>query len=221
MTVKSARGTVSTQSRRDSRVCPCTPTTARTTCTWDWPLGRSPTDDSITFSSKPEANLAPAYVSAKLAAETVDLVGAEAAWILGPLSLQGEYTMASVEGVSGADPDPDFDGYYLQASYFLTGEFRPYNKTAGCIGPIKPESNAFAKDGGHGAWEVAARYSSIDLADSGVDKGQLQDVTLGVNWYLNPNTRVMFNYIRADLTPTSPADDGTTDIYLMRFQFAF
>ncbi len=46
-------------------------------------------------------------------------------------------------------------------------------------------------------------------------------MTVGVNWYLNPNTRLMFNYIAADLTPTSPGDDGQTDIFLVRWQIAF
>ncbi len=182
---------------------------------------RSPIDDSVTFGAKPEANLAPNYVSATIPAESLTLIGAEAAWVSGPLSVQGEYTMAAIDAPEGSSLEPDLAGYYLQASYFLTGETRAYNKAGGYIAGLKPDTNAFAKDGGNGAWELGLRYSSIDLTDSGLDEGELSDVTVGVNWYLNPNTRLMFNYIAADLTPTDPGDDGQTDIFLVRWQIAF
>ena len=175
----------------------------------------------VTFSSKPEANLAPAYISAAATpAETVDLLGAEAAWVLGPLSLQGEYTLASIDAPSGSPSDPDFSGAYVQASWFLTGESRPYRKNAGCFDAVKPKENAFGKEGGHGAWELATRYSQIDLTDDGIDAGELADVTFGVNWYLNPNTRVMANYVLADLEPTSPGESGDTNIFELRVQVA-
>jgi phosphate-selective porin OprO/OprP len=183
---------------------------------------RSPVDDQVTFSSKPEANLLPAYVDVvNLAAEDLQLVGGEAAWVRGPFSLQGEYTLASTEAPSGGGSDADFDGYYVQASWFLTGESRPYKKTAGAFDAVKPERNAFGKEGGWGAWELAARYSSIDLTDGTIDEGQIDDVTFGVNWYLNPNTRVMMNYILANLEPAGGGEEGDTDILQFRMQFAF
>src|SRR6185295_7409221 len=111
--------------------------------------------------------------------ETLDLMGLEAAVVLGPFSLTGEYSLASIDGDTGSPNDPNFSGYYLQASYFLTGESRGYKKAQGCFG----------------AWELAARISSLDLTDDGIDGGQLDDLSLGVNWYLNPNTRVMLDYI--------------------------
>jgi len=182
---------------------------------------RSPTDDSYAVSSKPEANLAPAYVSATVAAETVDLIGAEAAWVRGPFSLAGEYTMAQVDGDQGATSDPDFSGYYLQVSYFLTGESRGYKKAQGCFDLLKPKENAFGTENGLGAWEVAARYSGLDLNDDGTVGGDLNDLTFGLNWYLNPNTRVMANYVRADLDPRTGGDEGSTDILEFRVQFNF
>jgi phosphate-selective porin OprO/OprP len=182
---------------------------------------RSPTDDTLTFSAKPEANLAPAYVSVTVPAETLDLFGAETAWAHGRFSLQGEYTLASIDGPSGATSDPDFSGYYAQASYVLTGEGRAYNKANGCFGTVKPAHNALAEAGGKGAWEVAVRYSAIDLVDDGIDEGELTDVTAGLNWYVNPNTRFMLNVISADLEPTAPAADGQTEAVVLRAQFNF
>ncbi len=183
---------------------------------------RSPTDDLVSFSSKPEANLAPAYVAlSNLPAETVDLVGTEAAWVRGPLTVAAEYVLASVEAPSGATAEPTFDGYYLLAGWVLTGEHRTYRKTAGSFDAVRPASNAFGKEHGLGAWEVLARLSSLDLRDDGVDEGELTDITLGLSWYLNPSTRVMANYIMADLDPTEPAADGDTDILEFRVQFSF
>jgi phosphate-selective porin len=48
-----------------------------------------------------------------------------------------------------------------------------------------------------GAWQVGLRYNYLCLNDSGVNGGILNGMTLGLNWMLNPNARVYFNY---DLT---------------------
>lgn len=181
---------------------------------------RSPTNDSVTISSKPEANLAPTYITATVPTETLDLIGLEASWVNGPFSVTGEYTLASVDGDSGTTSDPDFAGYYFQAGYFLTGESRGYKKAQGCFDLLKPTENAFGDDNGLGAWEVAARISSLDLEDDGTDGGELEDLTFGVNWYLNANTRLMIDYIIADLTPAAGAPDGTTNILAFRWQIA-
>jgi phosphate-selective porin OprO/OprP len=182
---------------------------------------RSPTNDGVTFASRPEANLAPTYVTTTVAAEDLDLIGAELAWTTGPLTLSGEYTLASISGDSGAAPEPDFSGYYLQAAYLLTGESRGYRKAQGCFEAVKPAENAFGEDHGIGAWELAARLSSIDLVDDGVDGGELDDLTFGVNWYLNANTRLMLDYILADLDAAGGAGEGDTNIFAFRWQFAF
>jgi phosphate-selective porin OprO/OprP len=175
----------------------------------------------VAFSSKPEANLAPNFIAATVPTESYDLLGAEVAWVAGPLTLQGEYTQASLDGDAGTTSDPDFAGYYLQASYFLTGESRPYKKAQGCFDGIKPKENAFGAGGGLGAWEVAARISSLDLDDDGTDGGELDDLTFGVNWYLNANTRFMIDYILASLDPTAGAPDGDTSILAFRWQVNF
>jgi phosphate-selective porin OprO/OprP len=180
---------------------------------------RSPTNDSVTVSSRPEANLAPNYVTATVPTETLDLLGIEAAWVHGPFTLSGEYTQAAVDAPSGATAEPDFAGYYAQASYFITGESRPYRRSQGAFDAVKPASNAFGESAGSGAWEVAARISSLDLSDDTIDGGELDDLSFGVNWYLNPNTRLMLDYIMADLDPAGGGASGDTDILAFRAQF--
>ena len=143
----------------------------------------------------------------------VDLVGLEFAAINGPLSVQGEWMQASVD--STAAGNPDLSSYYLFASYFLTGEHRVYKASSATFGRVRPKHN-YLGDGGSGALELALRYSSADLADANVSGGELDNITLGLNWYLNPNTRVMLNYTAADLAGT-----GDSNIAQARFQIDF
>ncbi len=112
----------------------------------------------------------------------------------------------------------NFDGYYVQASYFLTGEHRSYSKSSGIFGSVKPNRN-FSLDGGLGAWELALRLSELDLDDGPIYGGREQNISVGVNWYLNPVMRIMFNYINADIDHALYG--GDINIFQTRFQFQF
>lgn len=70
-----------------------------------------------------------------------------------------------------------------------------------------------------GAWEVAARCSSIDLFDGSVDGGEEDNVTVALNWYMNPNTRIMLNYQYLDLDRDTVSDDASA--VQARFQIDF
>ena len=90
------------------------------------------------------------------------------------------------------------------------------NRTStGAFDRIRPLHN-YGKEGGTGAWELAARLSYLNLNDDGVEGGRLRDLTLGVNWYLNPSVRTMWNYILAD-----PSEGGDLNAFLWRLQVAF
>ena len=173
-------------------------------------------DRTVDFSQDPESNLAPDYVNTDdFTADGVDVINPEFATVWGPLSVQAEYMRAFVD--SSSTGNPQFDGVYAYASYFLTGENRRYRKSRGAFGPIKPARNfRFGAEEGWGAWEIAARYSRLDLDSADVSGGTLNDVTAGVNWYLNPNVRVMFNYVFADLESV-----GDSNIAQGRFQIVF
>ena len=172
-------------------------------------------DDSIQYRQRPEAHLTDRFVdTGSFASDQVDLVGLEAAWVNGPLSLQGEYMMADADRLGGGS-DVEFDGYYIQASYFLTGEHRKYKTTEGAFSRIKPREN-YSAAGGPGAWEVKARYSGLDLSDKDINGGELDNISAGLNWYLNPNTKIMWDYVHADKD-----DIGEADMLMMRVQFDF
>ena len=174
-------------------------------------------DDAARYRSRPECHLSSKrFVDTHSISlvDSVDLLGFEAAMVLGPFSVQGEYIAAMVNGNS---PDYDFSGWYVQASYWLTGEHRKYKD--GAFSRVSPKKNfGFGEGSGWGAWEVAARYSQLDLNDGTVGGGKESNWTLGLNWHLNPNMRIMFNYIHAG---TDKPDNGDADIFGMRFQVDF
>lgn len=181
-------------------------------------------DNAIRYRSKPEANQTGRLVdTGKILADGADLFNFEAALVWGSLSLQGEYFFSTLDADQSGDPD--FSGYYALISYFLTGEHRPYNAKAGYFGRLKPLKNYSPSKGGPGAWELAARYSSIDLNDAGIRGGEEDNITLGVNWYLNPNTRITLNYVHAEVEDRDSGgisiDDGSSDIIQSRFQVDF
>ncbi len=176
---------------------------------------RDPDNDTASYDSRPESHMAATFIDTGdiTDATGVELVGLEAAVIHGPLSLQAEWMQASVD--SAGTGNPDLTSYYVYASYFLTGEHRVYKGSSATFSRVRPNNN-YLGDGGSGALELALRYSSADLNDGGVTGGELDDITLGLNWLLNPNTRVMFNYTTADLDGA-----GDSDIVQTRFQIDF
>ncbi|MHC4178560.1 MAG: OprO/OprP family phosphate-selective porin, partial [Planctomycetota bacterium] len=145
------------------------------------------------------------------------LLNFELAVVYGPFCFQSEYFGAFVGRMGAADVD--FHGAYGQISCFLTGEHRPYLRCKGYLDRIRPYENYFrlhAQDGsvrtGSGAWEVAYRYDWIDLNDAGVAGGAAGTHTVGLNWYLTPYTRVVWNYIHADCHPDQTSDPTKSDL---------
>jgi phosphate-selective porin OprO/OprP len=178
-----------------------------------------PGDDALSYDARPESHLTANLVdTGDLFVNSADAVVFETAAVWGPVSLQAEYVHSFVSELRDADDDPEFRGLYVQASYFLTGECRPYSKKDASFGRVRPLRNFSLQDDGvsPGAWEVALRYSHLDLDDGGVNGGELDDVTVGLNWYLNPVTRIMWNYVHSELE-----DVGDVGVFQMRFQVAF
>jgi phosphate-selective porin OprO/OprP len=138
-----------------------------------------------------------------------------------------------------------FNGGYIQLAYTLTGENRAYDKRGGTLareyfGKPGPYENAWIvrdADGhlcwGRGAWEIAARYSYVNLnSGSGLNRiqgGAMDGVTLGLNWYVNTNLNVNFDWTyndRYDLpTGIAPGSASTVPGYTSGFgarvQFQF
>lgn len=163
--------------------------------------------------------------------EDADTFGLEAAAVFGPFSLQAEYFDKSISTdssmIAGAK-DVDFDGWYVYGSYFLTGESRAYNPKKGAFGRVKPKS--VVGQGGIGAWELAVRYTDIDLYDGTMLEnpaistlGEEGDIlTIGVNWYATPTIRFMANYVQSTVEyPGTTSSDDDIDAFQVRAQIDF
>ena len=158
-------------------------------------------------------------------------------------------------GIERARPtvltDPQFNGYYVEGGWVITGEPHRYNAATASLQNPRPRV-PFSTAGGWGAWELALRYSHTDLdyhagdAGSGATadsvRGGVQDIfTVGVNWYLNANLKFLLDYshVRVDrlnpartaspipfgdppLTPPFGVDIGQDfSTYALRTQFSF
>jgi phosphate-selective porin OprO/OprP len=92
----------------------------------------------------------------------------------------------------------NFGGYYVYATWYFTGESRAEAYQTDELNPaifhqikiLNPLST-----GGIGAWEIGARFSEFNLNDAGIQGGRETDLTLGLNWYLDPGFRLMWNWV--------------------------
>lgn len=172
---------------------------------------------TLRYRARPESRLAPVLLNTGDLTEVsgADLVGGEIAAIYGPLSFQSEVMASLVERRDGF-ANPSFWGTYAQASFFLTGETRDYNAQSASFSRTAPKRPLSLSKGTYGAFEVALRYSHLDLDDEDVTGGIANDLTAGLNWYPYANMRIMFNYVFSHL-----AGVGDANIVQSRVQVDF
>jgi phosphate-selective porin OprO and OprP len=166
---------------------------------------------------------------------------AEISAVYGPASVQGEYFSAHYSRDAGSVLEAstlgyyapggaslDFNGYYVYGAYYLTGESRAAAYKVKALNPSNfgqiKINNPISK-GGLGAWEIAARFSTLNLnngpytganfanmvalapnmatkayvANSSVLGGREEDLTVGLNWYPDTGYRVIANWTRVML----------------------
>jgi phosphate-selective porin OprO/OprP len=164
------------------------------------------------------------------AAEHATTAGAELAGSVGPFTAQAEYMLQSLDQKAGTTPDSqDIQAYYLQLSLFVTGESKPYEKADGVFGSPKPK-NEF------GAVELTARYdfaenkdvfSSCNVKDSSTPpvtvgtatQCEAQTITVGANYYANPNVRFMLNYVMGQNDRGFAKDEPNAIVARAQFNF--
>ena len=140
----------------------------------------------------------------------INLLNLEAVYIHKAVAFQTEYIIANVH----TDLDNfQFWNYYAEVSWFLTGESKNYSGGYKGFSRLKPNRNFGSDKNGIGAWEIAGRYSKTDLTDGMVQGGIQSEFLLGLNWHLNPYTRLMIDYIHTDLE-----DNNKMDVIQARLQ---
>ncbi|MDG1901444.1 MAG: porin [Bacteroidales bacterium] len=175
--------------------------------------------ENLNYSVRPEAHLAPKYLKVSLpSVRNIQDMNTEFLFVYNSFSIESEYTRALIT----RDNDSVFSqtsynafSYNVTLSWFATGEHKNYVKSKTTFGIVKPKKN-LGDDGGFGALEFALRYSQINMDDSDLNGGVISDLTAGINWYLNPATRVMFNYIYSDIKNL-----GNANIFQVRVQIVF
>ena len=149
--------------------------------------------------------------------DTTMKMGLEAAYQAGPFHMVAEYFNVDADRNTGEDPS--FSGYHIYGVWNVTGEQRGYRN--GVFRSLKPGSPD------RGAWELALRYSSLDLDDAGFQGGTQDNIPLGVNYYPNANVRFMLNYIMVDIEDSGATVDGVVvgdespNILIARAQYSF
>lgn len=206
----------------------------------EW-LIRAPHDEitgaqTLTLTDRPELRIDPTSListGALAGVSGAQVYSGEVAATYGPLWVQGEYFWYNVDRNNLAVPLPSvkFDGGYAQASYVLTGENHKYLPDSASYGGIKPANPFSLTDGGWGAWEIAGRVSTMNLNDqlataNGVAGGRQTIYTAALNWYINGNVRLMFDYLHGtvakQISAVNTGNAGSRfDAFAMRTQVQF
>ncbi|MFL5329024.1 MAG: OprO/OprP family phosphate-selective porin [Gemmataceae bacterium] len=168
-------------------------------------------------------------------ADYTQTTGLELLLNMGPWWIQAEndfdqlnkaYVPASA--AAQAVGNPIFTGGYIATGFFLTGETRGYDRRFGRYDRVVPNSTFFCVrddcdrfNGSLGAWELTYRFSYVDLDSGAIHGGQLNEHTMGVNWYLTPNLRVMANYLVADRRVDAPNVGGWVHGFGIRTRLEF
>jgi phosphate-selective porin OprO and OprP len=138
--------------------------------------------------------------------------------------VQGEYYQISLnQSKLPGVPSPrlGFNGGYVEGGWVITGEPIPYDTARAAWARPKVDHPFSLEDGGIGAWELAARYSTVSLDSNvvpgvpqgvtgGVYGGQQQIAALALSWYPNDWLRFMLQFQHVDVTKLNAA--GTVQI---------
>lgn len=169
----------------------------------------------LNYRARPNTNFGPRFVSTAAFGESDTTVGFEGAYVNGPFSAQGEWAHVAVDGTTR---DADLSTWYAYGSWFVTGQSRRYRPEAGRFDRVKVAEPV--TKGGLGAIELALRYDAADLSDA-PGGGEYSAWTLGANWHLTSNTRVMFNYTDSENDNVAFGADVDAQVAQVRFQFEF
>ncbi|MDR1957676.1 MAG: OprO/OprP family phosphate-selective porin [Planctomycetaceae bacterium] len=138
-------------------------------------------------------------------------------------ALQSELYGMNYSGTGGGN----IYGGYVEARCFLADCYRSYEKKSGVIGNIKMEESQnlyFEENDGMyspkswGVAEAFVQWAFVNASDL-VPETRVQDITAGITWYWNPNTRTIFEYIHS--MPEDRGTKGSIDALGMTLRYFF
>ena len=152
--------------------------------------------------------------------------GLEFAYLNGRFAFQSEWSQMDVSRGSVTDSmnmvtdyaDAGFDGFYLEASYFLTDDGRRYSNSSGAFSSVRPSADT-------GAWQIGARIGNLNLTDGDVMGGEGDTLSLALNWYQTNNLRFLLNYVVAEADEVAQANHFTNyeapASWILRIRYTF
>ena len=185
------------------------------------PLGRY----TVQFRERPELRIDGTRLidTGAIDARHASDVGLEFAFQKKSFYVEAELERLAVERAAPGVSNPHFNAFYVEGSWILTGEARRYNTVSASF-DAPPVDHPFTLHGGRGAWELAVRYSDLNLnynagaagtalatvaipggtTTDGIRGGEQQIWSLGVNWYLNSVVRLMLDLQRVKVDRLAP-----------------
>jgi len=158
-----------------------------------------------------DLHLADRFIDTPFIGDRDELFVLEGALVWKSLSFQGEYAQLKVDiPATVANVSPTYDGYYIDASWFITGEMRNYEGDVGEFGRTKVKNPVYGGSGGWGAWQLAGRYDVLDLGDKAAaitafgvvncaECGEQKTWIVALNWWLTDYTALKFQYSESEI----------------------
>lgn len=174
--------------------------------------------ESLRYRERPEAHITDTRIvdtgASMIMADSLTRGALEIAYVSGPWHAAGEYYHTDIDRIGTGLSDLTFTGFYIETGLFLTNDSMNYSAKSGKFGKVTPS-------GQNGAWQIAARFSNIDLNDKDIDGGEADSLTLGLNWFATPNIRFSANYINILDVDGGPTDGDEPSAFTLRSQVAF
>jgi phosphate-selective porin OprO/OprP len=201
----------------------------------------STVNETVALGERPELRVDGTRLvnTGNITASALTAYGAELGGSFRNFFATGEWYRINVDrtavGAKASPFDPSFSGWFVQGAWTLTGERHEWSSANGGFNGIRPSRPFDPKKNAWGAWELAARYSVLDLNDhagsagnvapiGGVRGGEQKITTVGLNWYPNRVLRFLLDYQWDDIDRlnASGAQVGEkVQAVSFRSQFAF
>lgn len=187
-------------------------------------VGQNPNLGPSGLSVLPLVNVPPFVNSGVFDVDHVQLYNVEGGAAWGSAAWQAEYRWSDIQAPTGERAL--VHGGYMELRYVLTGEAIPYNRKAGVFGRVQPHCPVDFAKGHFGAWELAARISTIDLnplldlPDAPGPGRRLTSFDAGLNWYLWNYAKLQFNWLNGHLNDRT-FGNSVSNTYAARLQVDF
>lgn len=178
------------------------------------------TAKSVSFEPSAEIRTRDTLVLAKtsdMPAKGYQVYGLEFSHLWKSYQIEAEYLKNDVKRQNAKNIS--FDGWHIQANYILTGQSRSHSIKNGSFGSVQVDEN-------QSAWQIAARYSTINLNADDIKGGIQDNISVALSWYINSNIRATAGYVqskieREDLSAANNKTTETVETAALRLQTVF